>query len=276
MVNLEKYSGLPIEMRDDFSLAFGEGLSPVKPQIRDFSAMKNYLKNPLSSYWRKDVYHMYRNLGLPQHLDLIHKAGLEYDITVIPPGKIGDEFVKTIGHYHVYKPGTTVRYPEVYEVVYGKVFWLFQKASADLERLEGVYLISAERGEKAIVPPGFGHVSINATDDVVVLSNWQRLGNKGVYELYESHNGAAYYVIESERLSRSGKTSRDFEFVPNLQYNQVPKLTPARSRELPQYDLLTALPSYFTATKNLKTLDFLVNPENYLDEFVPEKLFKLE
>ncbi|MBI4050498.1 MAG: glucose-6-phosphate isomerase [Candidatus Doudnabacteria bacterium] len=274
MLNLEKTSGLPIEIREDYSLVFGKALPPVKPQIRDFTSMKNYLQNPLSSYWRKDVYHMYRDVALPEHKDLIHEAGLEYDITIIPPGRIGDELVKTIGHYHPYKRGLQIRYPEVYEVIHGKAFLLLQSASPDLDRLEDVYLVEASRGEKIVIPPGFGHVSVNPSDDVLVLSNWQPLGNKGIYEPYEAHNGGAYYVIRQEHLSVGGKMQAEFEFAPNLSYNLVPPLRKVQARELPQYDLRSALPMYFTGTQNLKSLDFVINPENYVDELTPEKLFK--
>lgn len=260
-------------MRDDYSLVFDNALPPVQPIVREFSGMKNYLKDQFSTFPRRDVYYIYRDLGFPGDLEKIHAAGLEYDLTVIPPGRLGDEFVKTIGHYHPYKPATGVRYPEIYEVVHGKVFWLLQSASEDLERLEEVYLLAAPRGDKLLVPPGFGHVSINPADQVLVLANWQVRGNRGIYEPYEIHNGAAYYVIQSERLGRGGKTSTDFEFVPNLSYKQVPPLKRAQIRELPQYDLRSALPMYFTGVKNLAAMDFLVNPENYVDELVPEKIF---
>lgn len=273
MINLEKTSGLPVQIRDDFSLVFERNLPPIQPQIRDFFSMRNYLKDPGSTYWRKDVYHMYRDMALPEHAEAIHAANLEYDITVIPPGTIGREYVKTVGHYHPYKSGTTVRYPEIYEVLYGKVFWLFQSASEDLERLKEVYIISAERGEKVVVPQGFGHVSINPTEDVLVMANWQPLNNKGLYEPYEIHNGAAYYVMSSEHLKANGKTNQEFEFAPNLTYKQVPPLIQARPRELPQYDLRSALPMYFTVTKNLATADFLTFPEKYADELIPDKLF---
>lgn len=274
MINLEKHSGLPILMREDYSLVFEKGLEPVTAVSREFSAMKNYLKNPSSQYPGREVYHMYRDVAIRDHKDEIHSAGLEYDITVIPPGKIGNEFVKTIGHYHPFKSGTEVRYPEIYEVIYGRVFLLLQSASEDFERLNEVYLVRAGRGEKVLVPPGFGHVSINPADDVLVLSNWQPLNNKGIYEPYENHNGAAYYVTQRETLTSSGSTSSGFEFLPNLSYNLVPKLNEVTPRELPQYNLLSAIPMYFTATQNLKTLDFLTQPENYLDELIPEKLFK--
>ena len=273
MISLEKTSGLPLQMREDYSLVFGEEIQPGSQEIREFSALKNFLHDPSGKYWRRDVYHIYRDLGLKTDLEKIHEANLEYDLTVIPPGKIGNEFVKTCGHYHPFKPGTAVRYPEVYEVIYGKIFWLLQSASEDLERLEQVFLISAERGQKIIAPPGFGHTSINPTGDVAVLANWQPRGNQEIYEPYEKFNGAAFYVLESERLSRSGQTSPEFEFTPNLNYKQVPPLLKAQPREFPQYDLLFALPMYFTGMKNLKSLDFLTNPENYTTDLVPERLF---
>lgn len=274
MISLEKTSGLPIQMKDDYALVFEGTLPPVTPVIRDFSSMRSYLKDASSTYSRRDVYHMYRDLALPEHRQAIRAANLEYDITVIPPGTIGEEFVKTIGHYHPYKPGTRIRFPEVYEVISGKVFWLLQSASDDLERLRDVYLITAGRGEKIIVPPGYGHVSINPGENVLILANWQPLGNKGIYEPYEIHNGAAYYVMQSQRLAANGQTTKDFEYTPNLSYKQVPKLNHVRARDYPQYDLLRALPSYFTGTKNLGTLDCLNNPENYLDVLTPGKLFK--
>ena len=205
MISLEKTSGLPISMREDYSLVFGEGIisdAVEGPKIREFTKTKNFLKDPTSTYHRKDVYHMYRNVALETDNERIKAQKVGYDITVIPPGKMGDEFVKTIGHYHEMKPGTDVRYPEVYEVLYGKVFWLIQSTTPDLEQLLEVYLIEAERGEKAVIPPGFGHVSINPSDEVLVMANWQPY-QKSNYEPYEAHQGGAYYVVESERLLKT-------------------------------------------------------------------------
>lgn len=273
MINLEKAAGLPIQMRDDYSLVFENGLLPVVPQIREFSAMRNYLKDPSSTFWRRDVYHMYRDLVLPDHAQALHDANLQYDITVILPGKIGDEFSKTIGHYHPFQEGTNIRLPEVYEVIYGKAVFLFQSASEDLERLQEAYVIEGERGEKVVVPSGFGHITVNPGDDVLVLANIQKLGNTGLYEPYEKHNGGAYYVIQSEKLSAKGDTVSELKFVPNLSYNSVPPIKQVRSRELPQYNLRHALPLYFSAVQDFTKLDFLVHPANYLDELTPDKLF---
>lgn len=270
---MEKYSGLPIQMREDYSFIFEGGLAPARTLRREFSAMKNFLQDPGAHYERRDVYHVYRGLARPEHAEEINAAGLQYDLTVIPPGKIGREFAKTAGHYHPLKPGTAARYPEVYEVVYGRLFLIIQSASDDLERLREVYLVEAEKGEKILIPPGFGHVSINPGDDVLVLSNWKARDMEGLYEPYEARAGAAYYVLESERLGATGETSAGFEFAANLHYNQVPQLRHVRARELPQYDLRAALPLYYTGVKNLAALRFLTAPEEYVDELVPVKLF---
>lgn len=261
-------------MDDDFRLIFGAEIEPVIPKIREFPFVKNYLKNPHSTYDRRDVYHIYRDIALSKDKDKIHRAGLEYDLTVIPPGKIGDEFVKTIGHYHPYKKDTQVRYPEAHEVIYGRAFFILQSASTDLLRLQDVYIVEAGRGEKVVVPPGFGHVSINPTENALVLANFQPRGNEGIYEPYEAHNGAAYYVVQSDRLGKGGRTVSEYEFGPNLNYASVPVFKRVRGRELPRFNLLSALPMYFTGVRNLETLDFLVNPENYADELEPAKLFK--
>lgn len=274
MLSLEKSVGLPIQIKEDFSLDFGGGLLDVHPDVREFPSMRNYLKDPSSTFSRRDVYHIYRDVCFANDKEKLLAANLQYDLTVMPSGKIGKEFVKTIGHYHNEKPGTGAAYPEVYEVIHGQVFWLLQSASRDFERLEKVFLLTAGKGEKVVFPPGFGHITINPSDETLVIANWKSRDCRGNYEPYEIHNGGAYYICESQRLLASGSTAADMDFLPNLSYNHVPPIEKASPRELPQFDLRTALPSYFTVTKNPSSVDFLANPENYLEELIPEKLFK--
>lgn len=274
MRNLTKYAGLPLEIDDDDMLVFGAAVQPVKPNVREFITVKNYLKNPLSTFPRREVYYIYRDVRREEDTGLFREAGLQYDLAVLPPGRIGDELLKTIGHYHPPKPDTKVRYPEVYEVVDGRAFFILQSASEDFERLYEVYLVEAGRGEKILIPPGFGHISINPAEQVLVLANLQARGNHELYEPYESHHGAAYYVTQIERLGPGGKTAPEYEFTPNLAYNALPKLEHRRPRELPQYNLLSAIPLYFSARRNIASLNFLKNPEKYLDELTIQKLFR--
>ena len=59
----------------------------------------------------EELYYMYREVALAHDCDLIRQKGLRYDITVIVPGTLGGEYVKTAGHYHPEKPGTGLTYP---------------------------------------------------------------------------------------------------------------------------------------------------------------------
>lgn len=274
MISLQKNAGFQVDLDDEGKLIFGEGVRLVEPKSREFSHMRNYLRDPSSTFYRSEVYDIYRDVARLDDLEKIREAGLEYDLTVLFPGRIGEEFSKTIGHYHPLKPNTGVRYPEVYEVLYGQLALLLQKGSEDLLRVEEVYLVEANRGEKIVVPPGYGHVSVNLSEDFLVISNWQALGNQGIYEPYEAHNGAAYYVSETKQLSSSGKARPGVEYLPNLSFPSVPPLKKVTPRELPHFDLLSAVPMYFSSLRDLSKIEFLTSPEDYLKELIPEKLYK--
>ncbi|KKW22496.1 MAG: Glucose-6-phosphate isomerase [Parcubacteria group bacterium GW2011_GWA2_51_12] len=236
MLAIEKTSGLPIALREDFSLEFGPGLRPSSVEVTDQAHLKTYLKDPIARASRRDIYSRHTDLALT---------------------------------------GTSVTYPQLFEVLVGEVFFILQRPSADPGRLEELYLFSLRHGEKLIVPPGFGVTAVNPGKEVLVTGCWQAAQNQEQSEQYEIENGAGYYVIESGRLSREGETKKNFEFVPNLNYKYLPKLIESQVRELPRFDLRVALPMYFTGTKDPRTLDFLVNPENYPDDLIPGKLFIL-
>ncbi len=56
----------------------------------------------------KDIYYMFRDLTKnDDDLEVIKGYHLRYDITVIPPGMLGLEYTKTVGHYHPQIPGQT-------------------------------------------------------------------------------------------------------------------------------------------------------------------------
>jgi glucose-6-phosphate isomerase len=99
---------------------------------------------------------MYRNLAWDDS-DQAHLESqqVRFDMTVIPPGVICGEYVKTKGHYHPTAPDGT-GYPELYQVIEGEAHYLLQK-----EDLSDVVVVHAKAGESVFIPPGYGHVTIN-------------------------------------------------------------------------------------------------------------------
>jgi len=115
---------------------------------------------------------LYRNIFLPHHQEKISKLDLRYDITVLPPGMIGQEFNKSLGHYHPMVPGLAIAYPELYEVLHGKALFLLQKMDADFKNVITVLAIEAVAGQKIVYPPNYGHIIVNIGSEPLVTANW--------------------------------------------------------------------------------------------------------
>ena len=125
-----------------------------------------------------------------QDKELIAKYGLRYDVTVIRPGQIGREFIKTAGHYHPLKPQTEFSYPEVYEVLAGKAHYLLQ-TEPDEDGIDAI-LIEAVAGDKVLIPPGYGHITINPGQEYLIMSNWVAADFSSIYGPIKELGGGAF------------------------------------------------------------------------------------
>jgi glucose-6-phosphate isomerase len=134
---------------------------------------------------------MYRDLARSDaDRHWLHDHHLRYDITVIPPRVLCGEYVKTKGHYHPADPAG-VGYPEIYEVLEGEAYYLLQS-----RELDDVVLITAVAGDHVVIPPGYGHISINPSPaSTLVMANIVSTEFESEYGEYETHHGAAYYVM---------------------------------------------------------------------------------
>src|SRR3989338_3234016 len=257
MEDLSKASGLEFKLdAKKHSLILGKDLNKVKPVVRRLKEMKEVLV-------RKDItkpaelYYMYRDLRENKDEFDIRKNKLRYDVTIIRPDRLGNEFMKTAGHYH---PGD---FGELYEVLSGSAWCLLQKRNAGDERIiEDVILVKAETGDKIVIPPGYGHILINITGDYLVTSNWVSAEFSSEYELYEKAGGAAYYIFEDSLGER---------FEVNPYFKKVPRIRMAKpAKEIKKFGLLSGVPMYPLLYKEAGKLDFLNNPlkYDYSDVFV--------
>lgn len=199
------------------------------------------------------VYYMFRDIASSdEDRRWLRENHLRFDITVIPPRKLCNEFVKTKGHYHPENP-SGCGYPEIYEVIRGKAHFLLQTRS-----LSDVIMISAAAGDAVIVPPGYGHVTINPSPDIdLQMANIVSSQFEGVYREYEVRRGAAYYEMT------------DGSWVRNSLYPSLPALR-FLAAECPSGVLsrLTA-PIYRMIEDRYEILEFLNSPERF------DSLFRL-
>jgi glucose-6-phosphate isomerase len=100
--------------------------------------------------------------------------------TVLYPGKIGDEYYFTKGHFHLKEPRG-----EVYIGLAGRGLLLLQDRNRKIDKL------SLNKGEVAFIPPNYAHRAVNIGDEKMVFLS-----------IYPSDAGHDYEIIEREGFSK--------------------------------------------------------------------------
>ncbi len=235
------------------------GAMKVKPTVRMLFDMEDVLydREWLAAANNCELYYMYRDLSLSRNDGLLIKEnGLRYDITIIPPRMLGREFVKTAGHYHPEVPGTDTTFPEIYEVLSGEANYIMQKW--DNSMIKDVVLIKAGQGDKVIIPPGYGHLTINASNKVLKMANWVARDFESIYLPIKEKGGGAYFFLQDGIVKNPG-----YDHVPEIRIREpinLNRIGIKKSREM------------YGIVRDIKKLDFLTKPHKYLYLF--ENIFE--
>ncbi len=255
IIDLKDISGLPLKYDTKKNKLFSKKIKVPKPKIRTLQQMKKVLLDPKIKKPKK-LYYMYRDICLPEHRSLIRKNELRYDITIIPPNKLGEEFVKTAGHYHDFVPDCSETYPEVYEVLNGKADYLLQKEKNDI--ITDVKLVEVKKGHKAVVPPNYGHITINSSDEILIMSNWVSTRFSSIYKPIFKKHGGAYFGIEEEGHLR---------FIKNNHYKKISRIKTLKPRSVPKFGLYKSRPMYQSFLENPQKFKFLNYPQDFKSTF---------
>jgi glucose-6-phosphate isomerase len=194
------------------------------------------------------LYFMYRDLArTPVDRAWFTRQSLRYDITIIPPRILCGEHAKTKGHYHPAAP-SGIGYPELYQVLEGKAHYLLQTKD-----LSDVILIQAETGDFVLVPPSYGHVTINPGPSDLVMANMVSSAFTSDYRHYEQLRGGAYYELSNGRMIR------------NPAYQQPPPIRSLCASDI-RHRMGISCDELYSLVGGEAIL-FLNFPERYLDMF---------
>lgn len=233
-------------------LEFGGGRRD--PDIRWLYDMRDVLYDQkwAASADNMELYYMYRDLYLSKadSEDLVEQ-GIRYDITIIPPLMLGSEYVKTAGHYHPSIPGGNISYPEIYEVLEGEALYLLQKRD-----LSDVVVVRAKAGDKVMIPPDYGHITINGSNKRLKMANFVSRNFASIYDpIREMAGGAYYYTLDG--------------YLENVGYSNLPQL---RKIDAPGGKALgriglTQSKEMYPLLRKPENLAYLNNPEDYPEVF---------
>lgn len=236
------------------------GKRTVSPTVRTLEEMKDvvYDKRFLTNAsMDMELYYMFRDVSKNEEdANKIQERGLRYDITIIPPNKLGVEFVKTAGHYHPYPSSSKLTYPEIYEVLEGEAHYLLQKREHEeergIERITDVIVVKARKGDKIVVSPNYGHVTINPSETTLKMANWVARAFSSIYEPIKKSGGAAYFELTTG------------EFIKNDHYEEVPDIRFSQPEDTWPKDLeLGKCSEMYELLKEPEKLDFLINPDRW-------------
>ncbi len=131
------------------------------------------------------------------------------NITILSPGKNGNEFNKTYGHFHNYQG------VEIYRVVYGQGVLIMQRNDEGGEAKE-VRVASLRPGMTIEVPVGYGHALVNIGKTYLVVIDDAPNGAKAHnFDPVKDKRGFAYYIVD-----KKGEVG----FEPNSNYHLHPQI----------------------------------------------------
>ncbi len=159
------------------------------------------------------------------HYFMIRGGSEKKNITVWQSGLVGEEYIKTYGHYHVDD------FIETYEILYGEGILLLQAEKKNTQgelvgdEVEYVKAIFVKKGSMIAIPAYAGHLLVNTGDSWLITIDDSPVNfdkNKEAawpthadYSLVKKMHGFAYYIIKKD-----GKPA----FVKNPNYKNVPEI----------------------------------------------------
>ncbi|MFH1835246.1 MAG: glucose-6-phosphate isomerase family protein [Methanobacteriota archaeon] len=231
------------------------GAFDVTPDVRRIMDLEPVALFPEAVLGKEGpAYFMYRDLALDEaQRGAIHGHHLRYDITVIPSGTIGKELIKTSGHYHP-DAAEGVSWPEMYQVLEGTAHYVCQKKEGG--KVSDAVVIEADAGDIVLIPPNWGHVTINPTDKPLKMANWVCRDFSSDYGDYVTKRGGVWHELEGG------------EWKPNENYGKVLSLRKANPFDPEKLGLKTGEDMFELANRGeLDKLAFLVRPQDHLDAF---------
>ncbi len=142
------------------------------------------------------------------HYYMIRGGKDKTNISIWECGKVGNEYIKSYGHYHIGDIS------ETYSIIQGTGILLMQKRKVDVEgkpiddEIEIFKAIKTKAGDKIFIEPAMGHLMANIGDVWLVTSDDSPVYPDDVdpaglpghadYEAVRRMGGFAYFVVEKD------------------------------------------------------------------------------
>ncbi len=252
MTTLAQAAGIPIEWnaaRDD--LVFDPRLQVKEIKSRSRGALRPVLPDDAATTPADAIqYWMYNGIAFAEHQAAFARLNIQYELTLIYPAWLGAERGKTLGHIHAFPSGAVYNHPEVIEIVYGEALFLCQTLDVADRSSSFCYAVHAKAGDKVVFSPNMHHLTINASDDLLLFSDLIDVRVRGDYSGLSAMQGGSYLY------GAAG-------WQPNPAYRAVAPLELWPAEEYPALGLTRDVPLYELIWRKPEQLEWLSQPETF-------------
>jgi glucose-6-phosphate isomerase, archaeal len=251
MIDLTPVAGLDLRLDPDYlTLEFGPEVAHPAPEIRTLDQVRPMIEGK-DSPGPDHLYTIYMDIHQGEDRQALHDQGLLYGSVIYNHGTIGRERLRSQSHVHSAKPGTGLRYSEVYEFWTGHGYVFLQKESAPI--VTRAYLVRVKAGDKLIIPFGWAHLVVTDGEDVLSFGAWCARANRLEYAPLQALNGPCYYFLDDGTLEA------------NPHYSNIPDVIRAEARDLPSLGIPADQPIYTSWKAHPELYRFLADPETIGD-----------
>jgi glucose-6-phosphate isomerase len=196
------------------------------------------------------LYTIYMDILRRQDREALHAQGLLYGSVIYNHGTIGRERLRSQSHVHALKPGTTLRYSEVYEFWTGRGFVFLQKECAPV--VTRAYLVPVQAGDRLVIPFGWAHLVVTG-EGVLSFGAWCARANALEYARLQALGGPCYYFLGDGTMQA------------NPRYSRVPPVVELHPGDLPGLGIPRDRPIYRSWLEQPELYRFLAYPESVGD-----------
>jgi glucose-6-phosphate isomerase len=187
--DLTRISGRDFRLNEEgLKLDFGPEVFHPSGEIRHLKQIRASLAD-LQATSPDHLYTIYMDIARRDDLDALTAQGLLYWAVVYNAGTIGQERWRSQGHIHSEKPGTGLRYSEVYEFWSGQGLIYLQKECAP--HVSEDYFIPVSAGDKVVISYGWVHLVVTLVEQVVSFGIWCARANQLEYTSLRALGGPA-------------------------------------------------------------------------------------
>ena len=247
MMDIRESIGLPIESDEEKISYISNEINVKKIISYKKENLQDFVKNRIweTNEEKQEVYRLYQEVNKVE--DKEFWTDIQFDIIVMWPGSLGEEYSKTIG-YQRSTAENGFRFPEIYQMAEGYAEFFLQQPRERHEQIKEAIMIRAQKFDLIVIPPSYNVTIINPSEKKNVISRLRASDVEEMTEHYAKTKGECYYRLEE------GK----WEF--NANYEEIPVLR----LEEPQNQwksLKRGIPVYASYIYNPRRFRYLVEPD---------------